>query len=153
MWLVGSKLIRSNVTIPTISFSRLFFYKWRLMCRLHCDIIILSSLPRQFSTFEVVGGGQPCIFCFQVLIKTNHSLTLLKRAPENKVQRYCLTKSPNITDICTVVGMNLQPTLQTSVKSVTLQSYILVNLLQITVKLGSFNDFKAFFQAALTGFR
>ena len=61
-------------------------------------------------------------------------------------------KSPNITDICTVVGMNLQPTLQTSVKSVTLQSYILVNLLQITVKLGSFNDFKAFFQAALTGF-
>ena len=50
------------------------------------------------------------------------------------------------------MGMNLQPTLQTSVKSVTLQSYILVNLLQITVKLGSFNDFKEFFQAALTGF-
>ena len=51
MCLVGSKPVRSNVTIPTKSFSRVFFFhKFRnLPCIMMSSII---PLPHQFSIFE-----------------------------------------------------------------------------------------------------
>ena len=39
MWLGGSKPVRSNVTIPTTSFSRVFFFTNDFMCRVHYDVI------------------------------------------------------------------------------------------------------------------
>ena len=62
MWLVGSTLVRSNVTIPTISFPCVFFHKWR-----HVPFALwrhLSSFPHQFSIFEDMGGWQPCVCYF-----------------------------------------------------------------------------------------
>ena len=57
MWLVGSKSIRSNFTIPTTSFLRFFFVTNEVMCRALWHH--LSSLPHQFSISEDVGGWQP----------------------------------------------------------------------------------------------
>ena len=39
MWLVGSKPIRSNVTIPTTSFSHIFFFSQMTSCAICYDII------------------------------------------------------------------------------------------------------------------
>ena len=57
MWLVGSKPIRSNITIPTTSFSAVFFTN-DVMCHGHYDIIY-HPLSHQFSIFEDVEGWQP----------------------------------------------------------------------------------------------
>ena len=43
MWLVGSRLIRSNVTIPTISYLRVSFSTNDVMFRLHYDVIYHPS--------------------------------------------------------------------------------------------------------------
>ena len=66
MWLVGSKPIRSNVTIPTTSFLRVFFFFFTNDVMCHALWCHLSSLPYQFSIFENMGGWQPCIgdLCF-----------------------------------------------------------------------------------------
>ena len=42
MWSVGSKPIRSNVTIPTASFSRIFFHKWHHVPCIMTSFIIPS---------------------------------------------------------------------------------------------------------------
>ena len=55
MWLVGSKLTRSNVTFKTTSFSRLFFPINDVMCPALWRH--LSPTPHQFSMFEDGGGG------------------------------------------------------------------------------------------------
>ena len=43
MWLVGSKPIRSNVTIPTTSFSHIFFFSQMTSHAVHCDVSIIPS--------------------------------------------------------------------------------------------------------------
>ena len=59
MWLVESKPIRSNVTIPTTSFLCSFFHKW---CHVPWSLWHhLSSLSHQFSIFEDVGVDSPGI--------------------------------------------------------------------------------------------
>ena len=53
----------SNVTIPTTSFSCLFFYE---CCHVPCALWHhISSLPHQFSIFEGMEGWQPWPCCYR----------------------------------------------------------------------------------------
>ena len=59
-------------------------------------------------------------------------------------RRYSSTKSRNFTEVCTI---------QTVVKSRDFAEHILVIFEHITLKLGDFIDFKAFFPATSKDFR
>ena len=58
MWLVGSKSIRSNFTIPTTSFLRFFFLSQMRSCAVHCDIIY-HPFPINTQYLKTWGGRQP----------------------------------------------------------------------------------------------
>ena len=87
MWLVGSKPIKSNVTRPTTSFSRIIFCVitnlWWWSIFFINDVISsalwhhLSSLPYQFSIFEDVGGGLTALWSAQTKERFTLSLTAI----------------------------------------------------------------------------
>ena len=57
MWLVGSKPIRSNVTIPTTSFLHVFFSQM-MSCAVHYDIIY-HPFPINFQYLRTCGVDSP----------------------------------------------------------------------------------------------
>ena len=70
MWLVGSKPIRSNVTIPTTSFLRIFFFffKW-----LHVPCILISSIVPSLSILNIwKHGGLTALHWWLVFFLISH---------------------------------------------------------------------------------
>ena len=66
MWLVGSKPIRSNVTIPTTSFLRVFFFFSQMTsCAMHYDVIY-RPFPINSQYLKTWGVDSPalvtCVF-------------------------------------------------------------------------------------------
>ena len=87
MWLGGSKPVRSNVTIPTTSFSRVFFTN-EVMCRVHY-VVINHPFPINSQYLKTWGVDSPeivspnSIFGGPLLNRSTQREILRKRPKNN----------------------------------------------------------------------